>query len=436
MAPVFTVASEENLLSMIRQATERLIIVAPGLSAALAQSLVERMQMADCPEQLSITLDIDPEVCRLGYGSVEAFDLLHPVLASRGVPLQTQRGIRIGLLVSDSDVLVYSPTPQIIESVPGSQDSPNAIHIATNNIEDLSAACGSGVVPTASSAQKQEIGLSSAEAPEINAAKADLKLNPPRKFDLTRLERVFNYKLEFVEFSLEHYQLNTRSVPLPPELLGLADEGLRKRLRNTFKVFEAGSPFQFEIQDPENKEIKFKVDEKWFRDQANKLRDDFLIPLGSSSYGNLIFKRHKAEFLKRKDRIATVMEFYAKAVRSSMEEKLTETRRDLVDALWPRIKASPPESWVRWTVDGSMDDTAKKSRLEDEVDGAFRKADLEFSPTVVCLFKGVNYETITADQRFRKGIEKHFREKSLGEEELQKLFSEFDASPVQDQITI
>jgi hypothetical protein len=295
---------------------------------------------------------------------------------------------------------------------------------------------GSAIVATASSSPEQEIGLNSVKKPDVSAAKDDLKLNPPRKFDLTRLERVFNYKLEFVEFSLEHYQLNTRSVPLPPELLGLADEGLRKRLRNTFKVFEAGTPFQFEIPDPGNKEVKLNVDEKWLRDQANKLRDDFLIPLGSSSYGNLIFKRHKSEFLKRKDRIATVMDLYAEAVRSSIEEKLTKTRSDLVAALWPRIKGSPPESWVRWTVDGTLDESAKRARLEDEVNGAFSLADLHFSPTVVCLFKGVNYDTIKSDQRFRKGIEKHFREKKLGEEELHKLFSEFDASPAQDQVTI
>jgi len=39
MARLFTVASDETLISMIESARERLVIVAPGLSQAVATAL-------------------------------------------------------------------------------------------------------------------------------------------------------------------------------------------------------------------------------------------------------------------------------------------------------------------------------------------------------------------------------------------------------------
>jgi hypothetical protein len=49
---------------------------------------------------------------------------------------------------------------------------------------------------------------------------------------------------------------------------------------------------------------------------------------------------------------------------------------------------------------------------------------------VTCIFKGVNYETITSDKHFRERIEAYF-----GNEEAGKLLSEYDASRAQEQPT-
>src|SRR5580704_9773407 len=116
MARLFTVASDESVIAMILKARERLVVVAPGLSCAVATTLASRITSDDCPTELSVTLDVDPEVCRLGYGEIEALDILRLALESQRRVLQTQTGLRICLVVTDSDVLVYSPTPQLIEA--------------------------------------------------------------------------------------------------------------------------------------------------------------------------------------------------------------------------------------------------------------------------------------------------------------------------------
>jgi hypothetical protein len=426
MARLFTVASDETLCAMISTARERLVLVSPGLSRVVAAALAERIRQDGGPGAIAVILDIDPEVCRLGYGEIEAIDLLRPALAARGLDLQMQKGVRIGLAMADAEVLIYSPTPMLLEAGSNSEEKPNAIRISNTSAPDIAAACGAGEATV--SAPRPEVGITVASQRVVEETKADLKENPPRQFNLVRLERVFNYKLEFVEFSLSEFRLNKRTVSLPAELLGLVEEDLRDRLHNTFRIFEGGVPFEFEFFDPTSPERKLKISEKWLGKQADKLRKEYFIPLGSSSYGNLILKRLKAKFQDDVARLKALVDLYADKVRASISEKVYATRDDLIKALFPRIKAAPPASWLQRSVDGKLSDEALMQRLEEEVDQAFAGVDQDYQPTLTCLFKGVNYETITGDKNFRERIEDYF-----GSEEASRLLSEYDASRAQQQ---
>ncbi len=424
MPRLFTVATDDTLLSMISSARERLVIVAPGLSKTVASAFADHITGDRCPTELSVTLDVDPEVCRLGYGDIEALEILAPALESRGRSLQTQKGVRVGLVVADSEVLVYSPTPELIEAGSNSDEKPNAIRISSVSPEGLAFACGA--TDTSMLGLVQEVGLNSASDEAIEETKANLKANPPRKFDLARLERVFNYKLEFVEFSLEGFQLGRRTVPLPADLLGLVEEDLQERLRNTFRLFEAAEPFEFELPDPANPEKKLKVTEKWLGAEATRIRSVYFIPLGSSSYGNLILKRRKAEFEGKVDRLRSLVDSYAAMVKKSIAAKIKTTRDNLIQILLPRVAAAPPPSWLAQSVGGVLPPDDILDRLTAEVDKAFKNATETFSPVVTCIFKGVRYETITEDAHFRERIEKHFKRDAA------QLLSEYDASRAEE----
>jgi hypothetical protein len=425
MARLFTVASDETLLSMISSARDRLVIVAPGLSKEVASALADRIKGGDWPAELSVTLDVDPEVCRLGYGDLEALEILAPALMLRARPLQTQKGVRIGLVVADSDVLVYSPTPELIEAGSNSEEKPNAIRISGVSPQGLAFACGANDSQVLGLGQ--EVGLNIASDAAIHETKEDLKENPPRKFNLARLERVFNYKLEFVEFSIEGYRLNARVVPLPAYLLGLAEKDLQDRLRNTFRVFESGVPFKFSIPDPSDATVQIEVTEDWLAKEADRLRKDYFIPLGSSSYGNLILKRRKAEFLAGVNRLESIFGTYADFVRKNIAAKVQETRDSLVKALEERVQAAPPKQWLAKSVEGALHPGEIREKLEEAVDTAFGKVEETFSPVVTCIFKGVQYETITADPHFRERIERYF-----GKHNAVQLLSEYDASRAED----
>jgi hypothetical protein len=421
MARLFTIASDESLMRLVDSARERLVIVAPGLSEHVGKALLARVQRDGGPRILAVILDTDPEVCRLGFGDLAGLEATIAALALRQRALHTQQGVRIGLVVADGEVVVFTPTPRLIEAGSTSEQKPNAIRITDQSATALALACGAG--GSDELILQQEVGLTVVKPKEMEALKSDLKENPPRRFDLARIERVFNYKLEFVDFSVEHYKLQTRSVPLPSELLGLLDGRLQARLRNNFRVFETDRAFEFSLPDPAEPKAKLKVSEKWLSDEADRLRKDYFIPLGSGSYGNLILKRLKPEFEAGVERLRKLVGSYAEKTKASIADKIQGTRDDLIKELFPRIKAAPPPKWLKRSVDGKLSAVELRQRLESEVDKAFTQVEQGFDPKVVCIFKGVNYETITGDQHFRSKISAYF-----GAEDAAKLLAEYDAT--------
>ena len=65
---------------------------------------------------------------------------------------------------------------------------------------------------------------------------ADLKANPPKPFDITRKMNVFTSKVQYVEFSASNYRLTTRQIPLPPELVDVADDDLRNHISGRIRA--------------------------------------------------------------------------------------------------------------------------------------------------------------------------------------------------------
>ena len=73
MTQTFTAASDEHIIDLIQFAEQRLVVAAPAFSMAVAEALAERM--SDLPNlALTIILDADPEVYRMGYGEVAALE--------------------------------------------------------------------------------------------------------------------------------------------------------------------------------------------------------------------------------------------------------------------------------------------------------------------------------------------------------------------------
>lgn len=126
MSRTFTVVNDEVLTNFIRQARKKIVYVAPGVSKKVAEALGQRFPDLG---KLSITLivDLDAEVYRLGYGDLEGLALIKELADEHVLELRQQPGVRIGLLIADDTTLVYAPTPRLIEAGSKQETKPNAI---------------------------------------------------------------------------------------------------------------------------------------------------------------------------------------------------------------------------------------------------------------------------------------------------------------------
>jgi len=61
----FTNIDDDGLVDRITRATQRVVFVAPGLRKKVAEALAEAL--IRLPGRVTVVLDVDAEVCRLGY---------------------------------------------------------------------------------------------------------------------------------------------------------------------------------------------------------------------------------------------------------------------------------------------------------------------------------------------------------------------------------
>ncbi len=232
-----TLVDDAYLEWMFSSARQRLIIIAPGMSASLARVVADRWRILGS-HQVMVTLDVDAEVCRLGYGEIEAVTILAEAARTLGTTLNPHAGVRIGVVIADDETLIYAPTPLCVEAGPysaaASRLKPNAVRIGPPPPE-LAQDIGLGP----HGVRGQTIGLDAAEKSRIRAVEEDLAAIPPQAFNLGRILRGYTSRLEFVELRLKGCQLKRRSVKITPELMGIADAATQRLLKSTFSLVDA-----------------------------------------------------------------------------------------------------------------------------------------------------------------------------------------------------
>lgn len=381
-------ANDDTLSDMIWRAQRRVVVVAPGLTTRVADVLASKWRLLP-PEQVSVTLDVDPEVCRLGYGELAALQLLEKTAAERHTTLNTFAGVRIGVVIADDETLIYAPTPLHVEASPRSTPDnpfvepappkPNAIRVGAPP-ELLSRDLGVGP----NGLKERIVGLDKAEKRKIEAVAKDLEANPPQSFDLSRLLRVFAANIEFVELRLVGCNIRRRTVTIPSDLIGLVDEKSRKLLESKFKVLDESDAG---VWGEELQALKDFIVEK------------FLVCI--PSYGQVIRVKDKKGFDLAVRTLRKMLERAKKRKVEELQAAIDRRRKVLEEALLPTVTKNPPE---RWAKRGFFRDT--KELLHEEFNRLFGSAQSLLDDAHVELrHKGVTYETLQ-DPRFVEAVKK------------------------------
>ena len=202
----FTTATDDSLIALIKGASNRLAVIAPGLTTPVAKALAARM--ADLPSlSLTVVLDADAEVYRMGYGDPEALEIIREASISEMFDLREQPGVRIGVVIADNRTMVFAPVSRNVEAGSVTEEKPNAIMLDGGATEKLAEAFGAAE-------GEAEVGITGMTPTRVAQMTTDLKNNPPKPFYLTRKLRVFTAAAEFVEFKVSNYQLEQNPIRL------------------------------------------------------------------------------------------------------------------------------------------------------------------------------------------------------------------------------
>jgi hypothetical protein len=417
-------ADDSSLIEVIAGARERLVFIAPGVRKDVAEALAKAMELLPS-KSFHIVLDVDAEICRLGYGSMAGLTLLQEAVAKRNLILRHHPGIRIGLLIADDTTVIYSPTPLLIETGSIQPDKPNAIILRGEVPFTVADACGLGPEGDA----ETQVGTDEVDSGAVEAVAQDLRNRPPKKYNIARVERVFSSLLHYVEFKIEDYKLTSRALLLDAELFGVKNEDVIRRLSNRYRLFAAGESLTVEIPafkddaKPDAEKPKQKFGPLSVDRERNRLKKKFVIEAGK--FGSLILRRNVPDFEKEIAILRAKVEAYKNAVQTELKKRTDEIVQELLAALTQRLQQEPPDRWRTRHLGNTLTVADVKRLFEEDVRGEVDRVSKDFKPEIFTTYKDVTYETFK-DPKFVDVLERYF-----GKDEIARVFKEYDAAPEQ-----
>jgi hypothetical protein len=416
----FAVASDDRLIDLIRRARRRLVVVCPALTDLVARALAERLGDEGTMD-ITVILDADPEVYRLGYGTETALAKLRAAADQHQSGLRVQEGVRIGLVISDEVMMVFTPVPLFIEAGSTSIQKPNAIIVSGAAADRLAEATGTGLVDKAGS---QEIGKEALTPTKVQRLTENLKANPPQPFDVARALRVFSSKVQYVELEVDNFRFSSRQVQLPPDLLDITDENLKGRISGHLHApAQVSGPFEISVESSKG-EAKIQADEKWLRGERKRIEDKYTFPI--PNIGRVILNTDRQAFDSEIEQFKRNLKKYHDAVLAALATVKTDFEETLVKGYLPKWKENPPPSFKRYGLLPTNENLEKQLRAV--VDDLSRKAILFEEPRVRVVYKSIAPESVR-DPAFISPLKKIMQRRNVPVAIIESLFASGDAAP-------
>lgn len=424
----FQAVTDDVLVSLISEAHKRVVFIAPGVRGAVADALISAAQRL--PRNVSVILDVDPEVCRLGYGEIDAlkklkeFHYSEPNLYAEPNFLLSQPGVRIGVLIVDDDTLFYSPTPLLIEAGPTKQSNspqtslkPNGIIIRAGVPPSLAKACAPNV-----DSSTREIGHENVKDLDIKNAADSLKECPPKKFDLARQERVFSSKLCFMELEITNYKIASKTIKLDSALF-VFDKDTQKKLSNRFKAFdEEQLPKDVEYVQPDGRRIFISMES--MEKEIEDLRKEYLIPVGK--WGKVILRRRMDEFKGKVKEIENKLKKYKEDIDKDAAEIAQAAYQKLAEDISLKVLEKPPAALrnrLALVVNKEEKVRIIQGYISGQSDREVQRLLKAFNPKTEMISKDITYQTFS-DPEFVAYLEKP---EALGKDCIKRIFEEHDS---------
>jgi hypothetical protein len=421
----FTVATDDAVISMIERAQRRLVVIAPALSRAVADALAARFDdLGDL--DIRVIVDADAEVYRLGFGEREALHVIREAATRSLLDLREQPGVRIGVVISDQDTMIFAPVSKNIEAGSDTAEKPNAIILRGAPSDNLARAAGAERTDDSHSG---EIGNAALDPQRVEAMQADLERNPPAKFDIARRLNVFTSRVVYVEFEIKNFALGRKGVPLPDDFGTATTKALQAQISSRLRapMAEIGA-VEVVVGEGETATTE-KVDDEWLRKERKQIEDLYTFQI--DNFGRVILREDRQAFDDAVKAFTTVVERYHAKVREALNKQRSTFRENFVAEFLPRWKAAPPAYMTRWGNSPGEDNL--RAELGNRADEVFSEM-LNFDPPSVRLVeKNISPKNVE-DPRFIDRLKTIMERRRVPKEIIDSLFASGAAAPEQPDL--
>lgn len=380
--------SSKRIAEIIARSKGPICYAAPGIHLGPAQALAGKAKNIGT-NLITIWIDFDERVLRMGYGDIEAVK----VLREADIDIQHAAGLRSALFIADGEGYSFSPVPLYLEAEP-SEDVRNAMRLSKEQVNEalvrLSPIAKVVAIATAAEIKEKErisylpeegksLPITTDHYEKVNAILTEA---PPVKFDIARQVRVFESYLQYIEISLNGAAIQRHRFAIPPKIQKLGEsKELEGRLRTTFDLIEKGG----------------KLSSKPLDDELNDIRTDLTRSLGKS-HGRVVLKGIKPHLEKRLTEFRKKLEQHQKTVERDLQNHLEESKNQVIDYYIPRVIESPPDALIGQLLNGKAGENDARQWLKCELDKAFPKADeLIKKMDLDVRYKDVTFETLNRD---------------------------------------
>ncbi len=383
---VFCCLSSGRMAKRIADARARVCYVAPGVQDEVARAICSAV--ARNPKvRVSVSIDFDERVLRMGYGSLKAVQLLK----DGGIDVVNSPGLRAAVLIVDDDGWVFTPTALYLEKEPQSEETPNAVRLTGAQVEGIAlrispmerevAIAEADTVEDREQAENivQEIGNQPVSQAEFDVVTTSLQQAPPVNFDIVRQVRVFEPYLQYVDLSLRGAAVQRRRIKIPRSLMRLGTgKDLEGRLRAIFDLIERDD----------------QLSSKTLENDLNEIRKDFTRALGDQ-FGRVMLKSARVRLDQRVAELRLRLEKHQEEVEKGIEEKLKKSRELVVEYYLPAARKTPPDELIGGSVNPKLDEVAIRNWIETKLATVFPSArDVVSKMSLAVSFKDVTFETL------------------------------------------
>lgn len=384
--PMFVSLDSAGMAACIGGAQVSVCYAAPGIQQEPAEALARLAKHLD-PVLITVILDFDERVMRMGFGDLAAVAILRGV----GITVRSTAGLRTGLLVVDDVGFIFTPVARYLEADRRETEAPNALRLSPEQVREalarLSPAAKAIAVAMAKTPeerekiQEQAVEVRSDDIPLTQFAEVEqsLKDAPPVSFDVARQVRVFEPYLQYVELNLAGAAIQRRKLAIPKVIQNLgAPEGAQSRFNTTFDLIERES----------------ELSSKHIEDALKGIRDSFTPSLGKD-HGRVLLKARKPLFEKRLNELRTKLEEFQAKVRDKLQVSLNASRDEIVTYYVPAVLANPPDNFLGQLLSPKPTDEDARRWLRQQLESVIPKADELIKRMELKLtYKDVTFETL------------------------------------------